>query len=268
MLASSSLSDGDEAARYILVQAVRKIYDAPGGQVEAVSRADFSVQSGEFVAILGPSGCGKSTLLLMIGGLEPLSAGEIRVEGNKVTQPREDFGYIFQDATLLPWKTVLDNVLFPVKIQKGSTREHRERARELLELVGLWDFRDKKPRQLSGGMRQRVAICRALVTDPKLLLMDEPFSALDAISRDEMNVALADLWDRYHKTAIFITHNIREAIFLADRVLVMSRRPSRITYDIRIPFERPRRMAIQEATEFNQISGLLRRKIEEGYKQG
>jgi NitT/TauT family transport system ATP-binding protein len=256
-----------DAAPYMSVHAVRKVYMVSDGQVEAVSRADFTVQSGEFVAIIGPSGCGKSTLMMMIGGLEQVSSGEIRVAGDEVTQPREDFGYIFQDPTLLPWKTVLDNVLFPIKIQTGSTKRHRDRAGELLELVGLWEFRDKKPRQLSGGMRQRVAICRGLVNDPKLLLMDEPFSALDAITRDDMNVALADLWDRYHKTGIFITHSIREAVFLADRVLVMSRRPSRISYDIAIPFERPRRMAIQETLEFNEICGLLRCKIEEGHKK-
>ena len=210
------------------------------------SLVDFTVPSGEFVSILGPSGCGKSTLMMMIGGLEVTTSGVISVGGGEVTRPREDFGYIFQDPTLLPWKTVLENVLFPIKIQYGTTAGHQERARELLELVGLWDFRDKKPHQLSGGMRQRVAICRGLINDPTLMLMDEPFSALDAISRDEMNATLADLWDRFHKTAIFITHSIREAVYLADRVLVMSRRPSVISCDIRVRFGRPRRMEMQE----------------------
>jgi NitT/TauT family transport system ATP-binding protein len=186
------------------------------------------------------------------------------LEHQEVTEPREDFGYIFQDLTLLPAKTVLQNVLFPIKIRYRSVNAYRQRAQELLELVGLWDFRDKKPQQLSGGMRQRVAICRGLINDPKLLLMDEPFSALDAITRDDMNAALAELWDRYHKTAIFITHSIREAVYLADRVLVMSPRPSTISSSIRVPFGRPRRVEMQETAEFNEICGLLRRKISKG----
>jgi NitT/TauT family transport system ATP-binding protein len=255
---------GAAEAPYMTVQQVRKTYQVPGGEVEAVSLADFAVASGEFVAVIGPSGCGKSTLLMMIGGLENVSSGRICVENHEVTEPREDFGYIFQDPTLLPAKTVLQNVLFPIKIRYRSVDAHRHRAQELLELVGLWDFREKKPQQLSGGMRQRVAICRGLINDPKLLLMDEPFSALDAISRDEMNAALAELWDRYHKTAIFITHSIREAVYLADRVLVMSPRPSTISCSIRVPFGRPRRMEMQETAEFTEICGLLRRKIAKG----
>jgi NitT/TauT family transport system ATP-binding protein len=249
---------------YMTVQQVRKTYRAPGGEVEAVSLADFVVRSGEFVAVIGPSGCGKSTLMMMIGGLEKVSSGRICVDDQEVTEPREDFGYIFQDPTLLPAKTVLQNVLFPIKIRYRSVNAHRQRAQELLELVGLWDFRDKKPHQLSGGMRQRVAICRGLINDPKLLLMDEPFSALDAITRDEMNAALSELWDRYHKTAIFITHSIREAVYLADRVLVMSPRPSTICSSIRVPFGRPRRIEMQETAEFTEICGLLRRKISKG----
>jgi NitT/TauT family transport system ATP-binding protein len=255
---------GAADAPYMMVQQVRKTYQVPGGEVEAVGLADFVVQSGEFVAVIGPSGCGKSTLMMMIGGLEKVSSGRICVENQEVTEAREDFGYIFQDPTLLPAKTVLQNVLFPIKIRYRSVNAYRQRAQELLELVGLWDFRDKKPQQLSGGMRQRVAICRGLINDPKLLLMDEPFNALDAITRDDMNAALAELWDRYHKTAIFITHSIREAVYLADRVLVMSPRPSTISSSIRVPFGRPRRMEMQETAEFNEICGLLRRKISKG----
>jgi NitT/TauT family transport system ATP-binding protein len=267
MLAAGLNKNTEPNLVYLTVEKVRKVYQVQGGEIDAVSLVDFSVQSGEFVSVIGTSGCGKSTLMLMIGGLEKVSAGKICVEGAEVTEPRDDFGYIFQDATLLPWKTVLDNVLFPIKLKYGNTQEYLERARELLNLVGLWDFRDKKPRQLSGGMRQRVAICRGLINNPKLLLMDEPFSALDAITRDEMNASLADLWDHYHKTAIFITHSIREAVYLADRVLVMSRRPSVIACDIRIPFIRPRRMKMQESAEFNEICGMLRRKIEEEHRR-
>jgi len=256
----------DASQSYISVEDVRKIYHTADGDVEAVSKVGFDVASGDFVSVLGPSGCGKSTLMMMMGGLETVSSGRIVIGGEPVTAPRADFGYVFQDATLLPWKTVLDNVLFPIRLRDGSTKKYDERARELLDLVGLWEFRNKQPRQLSGGMRQRVAICRGLINDPALLLMDEPFSALDAISRDDMNAALADIWDRFHKTAIFITHSIREAVFLSDRVLVMSRRPSTICYDVRVDFPRPRRMELQETQEFNELCGFLRKKIEEGNK--
>ena len=252
---------------YLSVEGVSKIYRTADGEVEAVQRADFTVPSGQFLTILGPSGCGKSTLLSMIGGLEAPTTGQIRIEGQEVTGPRPETGYVFQDATLLPWFSVMDNILFPVRIRKEKTEAYRERARELLDLVGLWDFRDKRPDQLSGGMRQRVAICRALITDPKILLMDEPFSALDAISRDEMNVALAALWDRFHKTAVFITHSIREAVYLSDRIIVMSRRPSAICYDVEVPFGRPRSTEIETAPEFVRMCHDLREKIEEGYRK-
>ena len=253
--------------RFLDVSGVSKIYRTADGEVEAVQRADFTVPSGQFLTILGPSGCGKSTLLSMIGGLEVPTTGSISIAGEKVTGPHPDMGYVFQDATLLPWFSVMDNILFPVRIARGRTEDYRERARELLELVGLWDFRDKRPDQLSGGMRQRVAICRALITDPAIRLMDEPFSALDAISRDEMNVALAAIWDRFHKTAVFITHSIREAVYLSDRIIVMSRRPSAICHDVMVPFGRPRDAAMETAPEFVQMCHDLRARIEEGYRR-
>jgi NitT/TauT family transport system ATP-binding protein len=230
--------------------------------VEAVSSVSFSVPHGQFVAILGPSGCGKSTLLMMVGGLEPLTAGRIAVDGTPMAGPRTSIGIMFQDSTLLPWKSAIDNVLFPIRILKRPMDDYRDGARELLERVGLDGFAEKKPHELSGGMRQRVAICRALVYDPELLLMDEPFSALDAITRDEMNELLLDLWQQYTKTALFVTHSIREAVMLADRVLVMTRRPATIVEDLTIPFPRPREMAIGESREFNEICGHLRERIE------
>jgi NitT/TauT family transport system ATP-binding protein len=162
----------------------------------------------------------------------------------------------------LPWKSVLDNVLFPVRIQKrGDADKFRERALELLRMVGLYDFQDKRPHQLSGGMKQRAAICRALITDPDLLLMDEPFSALDAMTRDELNVALLDIWQRHHKTGLFVTHSIREAVFLSDRVVVMGARPSRIVADVTIPFPRPRDIHVQESREFTELTVMLRDQI-------
>ena len=254
-----------QEGHYVEVASVRKVFNPGPAEVEAVSSASFDVASGDFVSILGPSGCGKSTLLMMVGGLEDPTQGTIRVAGEPVTGPRLKTGVIFQDATLLPWKSVLENVLYPVRIQNRPFAEHRERALELLRMVGLLDFQKSRPHELSGGMRQRTAICRALVTDPDLLLMDEPFSALDAISRDEMNVALLDIWDTYRKTALFVTHSIREAVFLSDRVLVMAGRPSTILADVRSPFPRPRDLVIGETPEFNEICTFLREKIEEGY---
>jgi NitT/TauT family transport system ATP-binding protein len=256
---------GAEPPPQIVVDGVRKVYATPSGPVEAVARASFAIQRREFVSILGPSGCGKSTLLMMIAGLDPATEGTITVDGAPVTGPRPEFGLVFQDATLLPWKTALDNVLFPIRMMRREIGPARERAMRLLDFVGLKGFEGKKPHQLSGGMRQRVAICRALIHDPELLLMDEPFSALDAITRDEMNVALMDIWDAYHKTGVFITHSIREAVYLSDRVLVMAKRPSTVVADVTIPFPRPRDMSIQEDPAFNRICAELRAHIEDGY---
>jgi NitT/TauT family transport system ATP-binding protein len=258
-----------ERQPYVQVAEVSKIYrSGTPNAVEAVSSVSFSVPHGQFVAILGPSGCGKSTLLMMVGGLEPVTAGQIAVDGSAMTGPRTSIGIMFQDSTLLPWKSALDNVLFPIRVLKRPLEPYRDDARQLLERVGLDDFANKKPHELSGGMRQRVAICRALVYDPELLLMDEPFSALDAITRDEMNELLLDLWQQYTKTALFVTHSIREAVFLADRVLVMTRRPATIVEDLTIPFARPRPMAIGESREFNEICGHLRERIEESHYRG
>ena len=251
------------SAPYVEVDRVRKVYNPGAHAVEAISSISFAAAAGEFISILGPSGCGKSTLLMMVAGLERPSAGRIHVEGAPVAGPRTEFGVIFQDPTLLPWKSALDNVLFPIHILRRPKSQYRGRAEDLLRMVGLEDFGAKRPHQLSGGMRQRVAICRALIHEPHLLLMDEPFSALDAITRDEMNVALLDIWDRYRKTVLFVTHSIREAVFLSDRVLVMAGRPSTILADVRCPFDRPRSFVIGETKEFNEICTFLREKIEE-----
>lgn len=246
------------SAPAIEVSGLSKIYGTGRDQVEAVSGVSFTVTPGEFVAILGPSGCGKSTLLMMVAGLESITSGTIRVHGTALTKPRDSIGVMFQDSTLLPWKSVIENVLFPVRIQRRRMADYYDRARQLIRLVGLHGFEEKRPHQLSGGMRQRVAICRALVCDPDILLMDEPFSALDAMTRDEMNDALLDIWNRYRKTGLFVTHSIREAVYLADRVLVMTRRPATVVADIRISFARPRDRSIGETPEFNAICSQLR----------
>jgi len=265
---AQKLGDTLTARPCVEVTKVSKVYrNGTAAAVEAVSSVSFSVAQGQFVAILGPSGCGKSTLLMMVGGLEPVTAGSIAIAGTPMTGPRTAIGIMFQDSTLLPWKSALDNVLFPIKILKRRIDDYYDNAHALLDRVGLQGFAGKKPHELSGGMRQRVAICRALIYDPELLLMDEPFSALDAITRDEMNELLLDLWQQYTKTALFVTHSIREAVMLADRVLVMTRRPATIVEDLTIPFARPRDMAIGESREFNEICGHLRARIEESHNR-
>src|SRR6185312_14059660 len=248
-------------AAEITCERARKIYGRGAAAFEAVNSASFSVEKGEFVSLLGPSGCGKSTLMMMIGGLEAISGGTILAAGTPITEPRPEIGIVFQDPTLLPWKTALQNVLFPIEMMRRDRAQYLGPATKLLQLVGLGDALSKRPSQLSGGMRQRVSLCRALIADPSILLMDEPFSALDAITRDDMNIVLLDLWERYRKTVLFVTHSIREAVLLSDRILVMGRSPSRIIADVRVPFARPRHFAIGESVEFNELCGLLRDQI-------
>jgi NitT/TauT family transport system ATP-binding protein len=245
----------------ISCERVRKVYGQGAVAFEAVSAATFSVEKGEFVSLLGPSGCGKSTLLMMIAGLEAVTDGQVLAGGTLVDEPRSEVGIVFQDPTLLPWKSALQNILFPIEVMHRSRSAHADRARELLRLVGLLDAANKKPRQLSGGMKQRVSLCRALIADPEILLMDEPFSALDAITRDDMNVVLLALWERYRKTVLFVTHSIREAVLLSDRVLVMGGSPSTIIADIKVPFVRPRSFSIGETAEFNALCAALRDEI-------
>ena len=252
----------------VSVNAVQKTYFTRQSSVQAVASASVDVARGEFVSLLGPSGCGKSTLLMMIAGLEQPTAGSISLADAPVAKPRRDIGIIFQDPTLLPWKSVLENVLFPIRILRLPLGKYRDRAHELLKMVGLTGFEHKKPAELSGGMRQRVAICRALIHDPEILLMDEPFSALDAITRDQMNVALSEILETYRKTVIFVTHSIREAAFLSDRVVVMGGRPSTIILDLKMPFGRPRRFEIEETQEFTQICRQLRLTIEAAHGHG
>jgi NitT/TauT family transport system ATP-binding protein len=247
---------GSEAA--VRIASLRKSY----GPLEAIREVSFTVGEGEFLSVLGPSGCGKSTLLMMIAGVIAPTAGEIRVKDTKVTGPRPDVGVVFQSPVLLPWRTVLQNVLFPVELLKLPRAQYAPRAMELLRMTKINEFATALPRQLSGGMRQRVAICRALVHNPGILLMDEPFSALDAITRDEMGVELLRIWQANRKTVIFVTHSIREAAFLSDRVLVMARRPGTITDDVAIDLPRPRQIAMTEDEAFNRHVRHLRKAIE------
>jgi NitT/TauT family transport system ATP-binding protein len=247
----------------VRIAALKKAF----GDLEAIRQLSFDVADGEFVSVLGPSGCGKSTLLMMIAGLIGPSAGEIRIKDAKVAGPRREIGVVFQSPVLLPWRTVLQNVLFPIELLKLPRPQYRQRAMDLLRMTKIDEFSGLLPRQLSGGMRQRVAICRALVHDPSILLMDEPFSALDAITRDEMAVELQRIWQANRKTVIFVTHSIREAAFLSDRVLVMGRRPATIIDELAIELPRPRAIAVTEDETFNRLVRHLRKAIEASHAE-
>ncbi|HEX7967033.1 MAG TPA: ABC transporter ATP-binding protein [Stellaceae bacterium] len=224
----------------IAVRRLTKSYATADGPVMALEEIDFAVADGEFIAVLGPSGCGKSTLLKILAGLFPPSGGEATLRGTAITGPRRDIGVVFQSPVLFPWRTVLHNVMLPADVQRLGRAQHERVALDLLALVGLGGFEHRYPWELSGGMQQRVAIVRALARDPKLLLMDEPFGALDALTRERMNAELQRIWMASGKTVVLITHSIDEAIFLGDRVVVMSPRPGRIVRDLAVDVARPR----------------------------
>jgi NitT/TauT family transport system ATP-binding protein len=227
------------AASQIIVDNVTHMYRPPRGRaVTALDRISIEVRNREFLALLGPSGCGKSTLLYLIGGFLPVETGSITVEGQEVTSPGPDRGIVFQHFALFPWKTVLGNVLYGLERQGMPKEEREKRALEFIELVGLHGFEDSYPSQLSGGMKQRAAIARTLAFDPKILLMDEPFGALDAQTRGLMQRELLSIWQRTPKTVIFVTHDVQEAVYLADRVAVMSARPGRIKTFVDTKFDK------------------------------
>jgi NitT/TauT family transport system ATP-binding protein len=219
---------------------VSRTFQTRRGQVEALEDVDLKIGEGEFVAVIGRSGCGKSTLLRLIAGLLPTTAGQVLVDDAVVSKPRRDVAVMFQRPALLPWRSVLANVMLPAEIMNLPRAEHLDRARGLLATVGLAGFEKRLPHELSGGMQQRVALCRALLPQPRILLMDEPFSALDALTREELAVELQNIHMTLRSTTVFVTHSIQEAVLLADRVIVMSPRPGRVRkiMDIRIP--RPR----------------------------
>lgn len=228
------------------------------GTVTALDRADFEVKRGGFVSLVGPSGCGKSTLLRLIAGLIEPTSGDLRVKGDLISGPRKDIGLMFQKATLLEWRTALENVLLPTEINGKPSRADEERAFELLKMVGLEDFAFSYPAQLSGGMQQRVALARLLQTGADILLLDEPFGALDEFTRERLNVELMRIVGELGATCIFVTHNITEAIFLADEVVVMTARPGKIAQVIDVNFERPRPISIQTSVEFNKLVEQVR----------
>ncbi len=249
---------GNPLESHIEVRGVDKIYQSPRGPVHALKDIELSVGRSEFVSILGPSGCGKSTLLKCMTGLEGISSGSLLVGGQPLDGPPTDTAMVFQRDVLLDWRTILDNVLITAEFGGRNTAEMRARALKLLERFGLRGFEDRHPWELSGGMRQRASICRALLCDPELLMMDEPFGALDAMTRDDLNLELARIWQDTRKTVVFITHSISEAIFLSDRVVVMDRNPGRIVEIIDIDLPRPRELAIRETKEFGRYSSHIR----------
>src|SRR5438309_8541400 len=234
----------------ITVRNLSKTYATRSGAVAALERATFGIGEGEFVAVVGPSGCGKSTLLKILAGILTASSGEALLRSTLIVGPRRDIGVVFQSPVLFPWRTVLDNVLLPIDVQRLGRERHHQAGVDLLTLVGLKGFERKYPWELSGGMQQRVAITRALVHDPAMLLMDEPFGALDAMTREHMNLELQRIWLERRKTVLFITHSIPEAVFLADRVLVMTTRPGRLLDDVRVKLARPRSLEVMNTPEF------------------
>jgi len=238
------------AEPYIRLHGVGKSYETKDGPVDACGDIDLDIRQSEFVAIVGPSGCGKTTILKMVAGLVPYTAGSITVGGRKVDRPLTDVGIVFQEAILLDWRSVLSNVMLQIDIRAMEPAAGERQARQLLQATGLSGFENKKPYELSGGMRQRVSICRALVHDPPLLLMDEPFGALDALTREQISMDIQRIWMDKRKTAIHITHSIPEAVLLADRVVVMGPRPGRIVEIIEIDLPHPRTLDLKTHERF------------------
>lgn len=239
------------------------VFQGSQGSITAIESLSLQVQPGEFVSVVGPSGCGKSTLIRVFSGLLAPTRGQAYLKGELITQPRGEVGIVFQQANLLPWKTVLDNVLVPSRALRRDIGPAREKAIDLLRLVGLEKFQNNYPSELSGGMQQRVGIARGLAHDPDLLLMDEPFSALDTMTRDHMSIELQRIWMATSKTALFITHSIPEAVFLSDRIVVMSARPGRIVKDMPIDLPRPRTVETLGTPQFAAYTAELRALFEE-----
>ena len=248
----------------ISVRGLSKDYTGGAESIAALRDIGFDVGEGEFLSIVGPSGCGKSTLLKILAGLMPPSAGEASLNGAPIEGPRRDIGMVFQSPVLFPWRSVIDNALLPVDVQQLGRARMIERAKALIALVGLSGFERRYPWELSGGMQQRVALVRALIHDPALLLMDEPFGALDALTRESMNVELQRIWLERRKTVVFVTHSTSEAVFLADRVMVMTARPGRIGDILKIELPRPRPLDVMTTEAF----GTYVRRIRAGLNAG
>ncbi|MDB5511974.1 MAG: nitrate/sulfonate/bicarbonate transporter ATP-binding protein [Enterovirga sp.] len=246
------------AAASLSLSGVTKVYGRTGTETHALGPIDLTIEPGTFVSVVGPSGCGKSTLLRLVAGLEPASDGRIERDGAPLTGPSREVGIVFQDHVLFPWASILENVLLPAEVLGLPKAPARARALHLLEMTGLKDFAGARPQMLSGGMKQRAAFCRALLADPKMLLLDEPFGALDALTREELSLELSRLWQELGRTALLITHDIEEAILLGDRVIIMSARPGRIRADIPVDLARPRDVRTAQHPRFIEIKQQVR----------
>ena len=268
LAAAPSSTGTPEAARpAVEVRRASVVYPAADAPVHALSEVDLTIAQGEFVSLIGPSGCGKTTLLRVIADLEPITAGEVRVNGMTPHEARlaRAYGYVFQSPALFPWRTVLANVMLPLQIQGRPKAEAESVAREHLARVGLTGFERKYPWQLSGGMQQRVSIARALGFEPKILMMDEPFGALDEITRDRLNAQLQQLWQRERRTVVFVTHSIAEAVYLSTRIVVMSPRPGRILKVIDSPLPAERTLDMRDTPEFMALAHEVREGLAEGH---
>jgi len=246
----------------LVAEGIRHIYGSSQGELLVLDGVGLAVAEGEFVAIVGPSGCGKSTLLRILGGLLVPAEGNVYLDGQRLECPQRQVGYVFQKVNLMPWRTVLRNVTLPLEVVGTPRARAEHQARELLDLVGLGGFEKVYPRQLSGGMAQRVAIARALIAQPEILLLDEPFGSLDALTREQMNLELLRIWQARQVTAVMVTHDLEEAIFVADRVLVMSPRPGQIRSEVTVDLPRPRTLEVMYTEFFGALSRQVRQKVD------
>jgi NitT/TauT family transport system ATP-binding protein len=247
----------------IIVRGLSAIFPNGNGGLQALERISFSICPQDFICVLGPSGSGKSTLLRILAGLLPATEGEVIIEGENVNGPRRGIGFVFQKANLMPWRTVLENIILPLELMGVRREQALQSAQEMVELVGLQGFENSLPRDLSGGMAQRVAIARALIHDPHVMLLDEPFGGLDALTRERMANELLRIWQARRKTVVMVTHSISEALFLADRVLVLSQRPGQLRLDLTVDLPRPREENIRYTPEFGRLARQLRAAIGE-----
>ena len=253
-----------ESAPILTVYDLSMVYPNGDGGIQALAGVSFTVSRQEFVCFVGPSGCGKTTLLRLLAGLIAPTYGEVVFEGKRLAQPRRRIGFVFQQANLMPWRTVLSNIVLPLELQQVPAREAEDRANNMIDLVGLNGFETSYPCDLSGGMAQRVAIARALIHEPNLLLLDEPFGSLDALTRERMGAELMRVWAARTVTVVMVTHSISEAVLLADRVLVLSARPAHVCLDLPIPLPRPRSLEMTHTGAFGKLASQVRLAIEQG----